>query len=499
MHTSIAWADIGFWRAIPDPPKHPSHQPSPSLYFGFPIHKIDGANQKTAKGFQKDSSFNNYTLANFAKLTMNGLQCVPFARLPLVAGDPLVCFPWAIVQVLSTLTCDEPNDASFTHMVSEASAAASIALSMFERLAKFADEKQDGQHIPPVVVITSVGAKTIVWLAYCEIVDDRLRDHNMIRIWEGNITKIWDAVQFCRIIDNLFFWAQHCLKPMVTQYLNQWRCRYCPNVPNMQSQLEKNTNTAELLHRIQDRLSSLGISPGGDLPALIQQAVVLQEVMRSSDKEPKVDSTLKYKKQLSETATETHPRDSTLKAKSSRLPDAREGPDPQTLQEHKAIKQRDGTSDCGSELLVEEITRPEQLLSGKCVAANNPPVSDLEHYNLQPDKAERGSAEPSVLCNKNTVQPKLPLEHETSVIVVSVKDKTSDHQNSKVHEGTKGTHRLHQPSALPHSYHHQLPLVISLLMSLFRSPNHLFFQQRMRTAGTILRYPIRLNQPRENF
>jgi hypothetical protein len=170
-------ADIGFWRAIPDPPKHPSHQPSPSLYFGFPIHKIDGANQKTAKGFQKDSSFNNYTLENFAKLSMNGLQCVPFARFPRVAEDPSVCFPWAIVQVLSTFTCDEPNDASFTHMVSEASAAASIALSMFERLAKFADEKQDGQHIPPVVVITSVGAKTIVWLAYCEIVDDRLRDH----------------------------------------------------------------------------------------------------------------------------------------------------------------------------------------------------------------------------------------------------------------------------------------------------------------------------------
>jgi hypothetical protein len=221
--------------------------------------------------------------------------------------------------------------------------------------------------------------------------------------------------------------------------------------------------------------------------------------MRSSDKEPKVDSTLKDKKQLSETATKTHPKDSTLKAKSSRLPDAQEGPDPQTLQEHKAIQQRDDTSDCGSELLVEEITRPEQLLSGKCVVANNPLVSDLEHYNLQPDKAERGSAEPSVLCNKNTVQPKLPLEPETSVIVDSVKGKNSDHQYSKVHEGTKGTHRLHQPSALPHSYHHQLPLVISLLMNLFRSPNHLFFQQRMRTAGTILHYPIRLNQPRENF
>jgi hypothetical protein len=321
----------------------------------------------------------------------------------------------------------------------------------------------------------------------------------MISIWEGNIAKIWDAVQFCRIVDNLFFWAQHCLKPMVTQYLNQWRCRYCPDVPNIQSQLEKNTNTAELVHRIQDRLSSLGISPGGNLPALIQQAVVLQEVMRSSDKERKVDSTLKDEKELSETATETHPKDSTLKVKSSRLPDAREGPEPQTHQEQKAIQQRDGTSDCGSELLVEEIARPEQLLSGKSVEANNPLVSNLEHYDLHPDKAERGSSEPSVLCNKSTLQPKLPLEHETSVIIVPAKDKESDRQNSKVPEGTKGTHRLHQLSTLPHLYHYELPLPISLLMSLFRSPNHLFFQQRMRTAGTILHYPTHLSQPRENF
>jgi hypothetical protein len=269
---------------------------------------------------------------------------------------------------------------------------------------------------------------------------------------------------------------------MVTQYLNQWRCRYCPNVPNMQSQLEKNTNTAELVHRIQDRLSSLGISPGGGLPALIQQAVVLQEVMRSSDKEPKVDSTLKDEKELSETATETHPKESNLKAKSSRLPDAREG-------------KRD---DLELKLLSLGFV-PEQLLSGKCVEANNPLVSDLEYYDLHPDKAESDSAEPSVLCNKNTLQPKLHLEHETSVIVVPVKVKESDRQNSKVPEGTKGTHRLHQPSALPHSYHHQLPLPISLLMSLFRSPNHLFFQQRMRTAGTILHYPTHLSQPRENF
>lgn len=48
---------------------------------------------------------------------------------------------------------------------------------MFERLAKFADEKHEGQHIPPVIAITVAGANTTVWLAYCDIVDDKLRDH----------------------------------------------------------------------------------------------------------------------------------------------------------------------------------------------------------------------------------------------------------------------------------------------------------------------------------
>lgn len=115
----------------------------------------------------------------------------------------------------------------------------------------------------------------------------------MIPIWEGNVTKIWDAVQFCRIIDNMFFWAQHCLKPKVAQYLSQWRLRYCPDTPNIHSRLEQDTETADMVHRIQDRLSSLGISPNEDIRTLVHQAVILQEVMRSTDEmeilDPKVD------------------------------------------------------------------------------------------------------------------------------------------------------------------------------------------------------------------
>jgi hypothetical protein len=119
----------------------------------------------------------------------------------------------------------------------------------------------------------------------------------MIRIWEGNITKIWDAVQFCRLIDNLFFWARHCLKPKITQYLSQWRLRYCPDTPNTNSRLEKDIKTADIVYRIQDRLSSLGIAPNEDIQALVQQAVILQEVWGTTNENdklnPKADDEMK--------------------------------------------------------------------------------------------------------------------------------------------------------------------------------------------------------------
>jgi hypothetical protein len=67
----------------------------------------------------------------------------------------------------------------------------------------------------------------------------------------------------------------------VTHYLDQWRLRYCPDVPNLNSRLEKDPKTAQLVHRIQDRLSSLRISPNDNLQDLIQQAVILQEVVTS--------------------------------------------------------------------------------------------------------------------------------------------------------------------------------------------------------------------------
>jgi len=100
---------------------------------------------------------------------------------------PLLCFPWCIIQLKGAEKVAEikENDDSALETIYKASIAATGALAMLETLARFADVKQDGQHIPPVIAITSVGPNTTVWLAYSEIIDDQYRDHvrNLILVF----------------------------------------------------------------------------------------------------------------------------------------------------------------------------------------------------------------------------------------------------------------------------------------------------------------------------
>jgi hypothetical protein len=109
------------------------------LYFGFPVRTE--ADQKIA-GFRNDPTLRNYTTDILSQLALKGLRCIP---------------------VLET-SC-------------KASVAASGALTMLERLARFADVKADSQHIPPVITITSVGPNATVWLAFSDIIDDQYREH----------------------------------------------------------------------------------------------------------------------------------------------------------------------------------------------------------------------------------------------------------------------------------------------------------------------------------
>jgi hypothetical protein len=196
-------ADNEIWRAdeTSDPPSPPVTVPTSGLYFGFSVQEAD---QRAATGFKNDPSFNNYTRQRLAQLLTQGLHCLlhypsPADEVMAKAASKelqphLVCFPWAMLEARGRqgiFEFSEKDDASFASAVSQVAATASMATSMFERLARFADEKHEGQHIPPVIAITSIGPNTTVYLSYCEIVDDKLRDHVRARTctlyWGGKV------------------------------------------------------------------------------------------------------------------------------------------------------------------------------------------------------------------------------------------------------------------------------------------------------------------------
>jgi hypothetical protein len=79
----------------------------------------------------------------------------------------------------------------------------------------------------------------------------------------------------------MLYWSKHVLRHKVSHYIDQWKVHYCPETPNIHSRLEEDPETAKLVHRIQDRLSFLNISPSSSLIELIKQAVILQEVVKS--------------------------------------------------------------------------------------------------------------------------------------------------------------------------------------------------------------------------
>lgn len=160
--------------------------PSPDLYLGFSVQ--NAMHQKLAR-FRDNQSSKNFSASILKQLTVNGLRSVPVAKsLTSIAemksdnteqNIPLLCFPWCILQLKQAegLARADENDDTLLKTTLEGSSAATISLSMFEKLSRFADVKQNGQHIPPVITITSVGSNTTVWLAYSEIVDEKYRDH----------------------------------------------------------------------------------------------------------------------------------------------------------------------------------------------------------------------------------------------------------------------------------------------------------------------------------
>jgi hypothetical protein len=174
-------AEIDGWDSVSHPSQSLLRNHKPDLCFGFPIYNT--GDQKI-EGLRNSPSLKTFTFDLLSKLAKEGLRCTPASGSHTKMAEtgknnvrlqsPTICFPWCIMQQVAPTKESEDLE---LEVFRRAAIAASPALSMFERLARLADEKQDGQHIQPVITITSVGPNTTLALAYSEIVDAQYTDH----------------------------------------------------------------------------------------------------------------------------------------------------------------------------------------------------------------------------------------------------------------------------------------------------------------------------------
>lgn len=94
-------------------------------------------------------------------------------QLDRIKDHDLLCFPWTIVEVKpqNAPSCD------IEYGCCQAANAASVSLSVLEKLISYNDTQHEGQNIPPVFTFTVVGADIRLWIAYSATKEVGDRDH----------------------------------------------------------------------------------------------------------------------------------------------------------------------------------------------------------------------------------------------------------------------------------------------------------------------------------
>jgi hypothetical protein len=90
-----------------------------------------------------------------------------------IEAHHLLCFPWAIVEGKK----ENVNASKREYGRCQAANAASVSLSIMEKLVRYADVQYKGQHIPPVFAFTFVGPNVKLWVAYSDANNAGNQDH----------------------------------------------------------------------------------------------------------------------------------------------------------------------------------------------------------------------------------------------------------------------------------------------------------------------------------
>ncbi|KAH6871786.1 hypothetical protein B0T10DRAFT_611120 [Thelonectria olida] len=184
-----------------------------------------------------------------------------------------ICFPWLVVEHMRV------SDDELSCWKRGANAGAA-AVMLFQNLATYAQTESEGQHIPPVVTVTTERRLVRVWITYsCK----GSTGYKMDCIWKGNMAMAFDIIKFEAILENAHMWAECELRPLISRCIDQWKFQF-PTGPGPASQAPVESKNPPLMLSDGVKLVASSTTPVcvGDPTVINDLGTALQEVLRES-------------------------------------------------------------------------------------------------------------------------------------------------------------------------------------------------------------------------
>ncbi|KAF5577055.1 hypothetical protein FPCIR_12295 [Fusarium pseudocircinatum] len=207
--------------------------PQPDFAFYFPIHQPP-ANSPIP--LEPDQALVMFSLPALKELYANGLRPSPFD--PFQKGlrqTDLKCFPWLVVECKPKPGSNGLIRQKKEEVYCQAVNGSGCAVRLNEIAALHEMKLPDQGHIPPIAAVTTVGPEVKVWITY--LTENSLayrydtkkekqttgKGYMMQCIWDGDMRNSDDIAKFRLILENIYTWATAKLKPLLANYLEQWR------------------------------------------------------------------------------------------------------------------------------------------------------------------------------------------------------------------------------------------------------------------------------------
>ncbi|KAF5554655.1 Zn(II)2Cys6 transcription factor [Fusarium mexicanum] len=220
-----------------DPLKNKS-APKPDYAFYFPINRpptnssvSEGAHHTALQPHQ-----DLFSLSLLKDLCVHGLRPSPYYPFQKDFDETdLKCFPWLVIEFKSRRGANSVIRQKREEVYCQAVNGSGCAVRLNE-IAALHETKLPGQvHIPPIPAVTTVGPEVKVWITYltenalayrCDTGKEKQTTHKgymMQCIWNGDMRNSYDTAKFRLILENIYAWATAKFKPLLAEYLEQWR------------------------------------------------------------------------------------------------------------------------------------------------------------------------------------------------------------------------------------------------------------------------------------